>query len=393
MSSFTTLVSIDASTGSKLALFLASKLSAKEGEVLVAKVDESISQNATKDVIDLFLTKIDIFLGLSSEQEVEASFQALFSLLYTLGDESNVEDAAVVSSIVSALTADASNSARRRLTALLQFLNLSYSANTKYELLIAIYNYAKASNQLQKISTLHEKLCDWIVSWGFDETQQQTLYRTIVTVFFEVGQKKKALDVTVQFLKSLDDAISAADAEAVIKPALLVAIKSNSSDFKQRANLFEALGMQRLPGDLMTLSTLLRILCDGSVTDWKAFIGNSSNEAVLKTHDISVAVIERKVRIFTLASLAADAVNKTLTFAAIASAMQISEEDVEEWVVEAISEGVVQAAINQMNGTVTVHRFVQRSFGPAQWRSLGSKLESLKSRLQASLEKMGTSAV
>lgn len=218
----------------------------------------------------------------------------------------------------------------------------------------AIYNYAKASNQLQKISTLHEKLCDWIVSWGFDETKQQTLYRTIATVFFEVGQKKKALDVTVQFLKSLDDAISAADAEAVIKPAVLVAIKSNSSDFKQRANLFEALGMQRLPGDLMTLSTLLRILCDGSVTDWKAFIGNTSNEAVLKAHDISVAVIERKVRIFTLASLAADAVNKTLTFAAIASAMQISEEDVEEWVVEAISEGVVQAAINQMNGTITV---------------------------------------
>lgn len=68
MSSSTTLVSIDASTGSKLALFLSSKLSAKEGEVLVAKVDELISKNATKDVIDLFLTKIDIFLGLSSEQ-------------------------------------------------------------------------------------------------------------------------------------------------------------------------------------------------------------------------------------------------------------------------------------------------------------------------------------
>lgn len=190
--------------------------------------------------------------------------------------------------------------------------------------------------------------------WGFDDSQQQNLYRTIATVFFEVGQKKKALDVTVHFLKSLDDAISAADAESIVKPAILAAINSNSSDFKQRANLFEALGMQRLPGDLMTLSSLLRILCDGSVADWKTFIANSSNEAVLKTYDISAAVIERKVRVFTLASLAVDSANKTLTFATIASALQISEEDVEEWVVEAISEGVVQAAINQMNGTVTV---------------------------------------
>lgn len=70
--------------------------------------------------------------------EVEASFQALFSLLYTLGDESNVEDTAVVRAIVLALTADATNNARRRLTTLLQLLNLSCSATTKYELLIGM---------------------------------------------------------------------------------------------------------------------------------------------------------------------------------------------------------------------------------------------------------------
>jgi hypothetical protein len=36
---------------------------------------------------------------------------------------------------------------------------------------------------------------------------------------------------------------------------------------------------------------------------------------------------------------------------------------------------------------------VQRSFGPAQWRSLGNKLESLKQRLQSALEKMDSAAV
>ncbi len=220
--------------------------------------------------------------------------------------------------------------------------------------LTAIYNFAKASSQLQKISTLHEKLNECAVSWGFSEEQLHTVYRTIALIFFEIGQKKRALDVTVQLLKSLDEAISTTDAETIVKPAVVIAINSNSMDFKQRANLFEALGMQRLPGDLMTLVALLRILCDGSVTDLKTYLSNASNEAVLKAHDISVASIERKVKIFALATLAADAANKTLTVATIASALQIAEEDVEEWVVEAISEGVVQASINQMNGTVTV---------------------------------------
>lgn len=199
-------------------------------------------------------------------------------------------------------------------------------------------------------------MSEWASSWSLDETQQQALLRTIATIFFEVGQKKRALDTTVQFLKSLDDALSASDAEAVVKPALLAAINSASADFKQRANLFEALGMQRLSGDLSALATLLRILCDGSVADWKAFISTATNEAVLKANEVSAAVIDRKIKIFTLSSLAADSTssNKTLSFAAIAGALQISEDDVEEWVVEAIAEGVVQAAINQMNGTVTV---------------------------------------
>lgn len=62
-------------------------------------------------------------------------FQSLFSILYILGDEST-ENPAIVQSIISTLTSDATNSPRRRLNALLQFFNLALGVNTKYELLL-----------------------------------------------------------------------------------------------------------------------------------------------------------------------------------------------------------------------------------------------------------------
>lgn len=68
MSSFTTLVSIDASAATKLASFISTKFSTNDGESFVAKVDELVSKKAPNAVIDLFLTKIDIFLGLPTEQ-------------------------------------------------------------------------------------------------------------------------------------------------------------------------------------------------------------------------------------------------------------------------------------------------------------------------------------
>lgn len=84
--------------------------------------------------------------------------------------------------------------------------------------------------------------------------------------------KETCLGCDSTMLKSLDEAISTTDVETIVKPVVVIAINLNSMDFKQRANLFEALGMQRLPRDLMTLVALLRILCDSSVTDLKILL-------------------------------------------------------------------------------------------------------------------------
>lgn len=167
MTSFTTLVNIDANTGSKLAKFISSKLAAEEAEGFVKQQEAFFAGKKTKESIELFLSKLDVILGLPSDQgatcghprvivdlihshppvacllylfrlsivETEAVFQSLFSILYILGDEST-ENPAIVQSIISTLTSDATNSPRRRLNALLQFFNLALGVNTKYELLL-----------------------------------------------------------------------------------------------------------------------------------------------------------------------------------------------------------------------------------------------------------------
>lgn len=68
MTSFTTLVNIDANTGSKLAKFISSKLAAEEAEGFVKQQEAFFAGQKTKESIELFLSKLDVILGLPSDQ-------------------------------------------------------------------------------------------------------------------------------------------------------------------------------------------------------------------------------------------------------------------------------------------------------------------------------------
>jgi hypothetical protein len=66
--------------------------------------------------------------------EVEGCYQALFSVIYSLGDESS-ESPAIIRSIISKLTSNKTAAAKRRLNALVVLFNLTFSVESKLEIL------------------------------------------------------------------------------------------------------------------------------------------------------------------------------------------------------------------------------------------------------------------
>lgn len=58
--------------------------------------------------------------------------------------------------------------------------------------------------------------------------------------------------------------------------------------------------------------------------------------------------------------------------------LQVPEEEVETWVVQAISRGLIDARMDQASKTVTVAKAVQREFTVEQWPALQRKLKAWK---------------
>lgn len=100
------------------------------------------------------------------------------------------------------------------------------------------------------------------------------------------------------------------------------------------------------------LVDLLKIIVDGALPEYLAF--QTANKAVFAQHSLDAEALERAVKLLTLSSLAAQAVDKQLAFGAIESGLQIDAAEVELWVIEAIAEKLLEASIDQLNGTVTI---------------------------------------
>jgi len=100
------------------------------------------------------------------------------------------------------------------------------------------------------------------------------------------------------------------------------------------------------------LVDLLKIIVDGALPEYLAF--QTAHKAVFAQHNLDMEGLERGVKLLTLSSLAAQAADKQLTFAAIEIALQIDAAEVELWVIEAIAEKLLEASIDQLHATVTI---------------------------------------
>jgi hypothetical protein len=175
------------------------------------------------------------------------------------------------------------------------------------------------------------------------------------------------------------------DVEELICTSLIDAIKSPISSFGDRVSLLESLNTKVFAEPLSSLATLLRIVCDGSLDDFNAFC--KGNDAVFAKHGLSKETLEHSMRLLALCSLAASSPDKVVSFDAVKKVLSCADDaEVESWVIEAISENLLTASIDQVNGNINITHFARRSFGANDWKALQQQLQVLRKNVAICVE-------
>ncbi len=179
--------------------------------------------------------------------------------------------------------------------------------------------------------------------------------------------------------------VSSEEAQNLSLRALKVALLSNTHyDFQDLTSLP---AIQALADSRPVAFELLATFSEKELEDYNDF--RDEHEGWIEEAGLDNSRLHRKMRLLTLASVAASTNSRELEYKRIAKALQIPAEDVEMWVIDVIRAGLVEGKLSQQKQVFLVHRTTYRVFGEKQWREVATRLDQWKASLRAVKEVIG----
>ncbi|KAL9619804.1 MAG: hypothetical protein Q9160_005640 [Pyrenula sp. 1 TL-2023] len=255
------------------------------------------------------------------------------------------------------------------------FNTIPQSNQSRYHVFLALLQVIRSTSQAAAFEALTSQLVTnipkWLASWDLDSDDVESLYIAIADVAQASGDAAMSYDYLLKALGTIP-ATSASESESLqlAKRALTAALSNpHIYDFTP---LTASDSIQALRKSDPTLFELLEIFASDDYSSYIDFLETNSLESISLASVASI--LDTKIRLLTIASLAASAPNRSLPYSMISSSLQIPQEDVEVWVIDTIRAGLVEGKLSQLKGEFLVQRATYRVFGEKQWSEIQGRL-------------------
>lgn len=376
----------------------------------VLSCESAITQSNAASLLTTITLHQPAFNRLIANEEGVGAFSLLSALLDRVTDATQAQE--IMRGLVGAVEAATGNveniveskiemlcalynlrSGSEKCWILARILNLAAFSGNEATLLTLLPGRKSTLGQLLEGNNLERLLA------GFDSNDEdkRALYSVAAKVVAKVAQVCKE--------KDLDEEATAADSAKqrfLLKILATYSSTSGSNDETRSAAKQAAIGaicdpvnlfyeqriIMSLPpvADLKNtdkeIYALLEIFQQGKLEDFQSFL--KSNPNTLSNNNISEEDAIRHMRLLSLCSLATE--HEEIPYDAIASTLQVDQSAVENWVIDAVSSGLLSAKMDQLQHVVMVERCVVRRFGIEQWKILQDRLNVWKTNVKSVLD-------
>lgn len=344
-------------------------------ETVTSAAESGDALAATNALADAFLTALDAPPDPDGPSSLDGCMQELVVWL----KKKCAMDTNLVNKIADGLCRSTSSpSLRLRCMALLYNSVNEQSHEKRFDLLTKTVSLASSLDMVPNIvDTVLPKIDIFLKQWHVDLPEKRKMYRVTYDALKKANMPDRAFAVNVKLLALYNGA--SADEQSTVRDATIDVIVQavRLPKLYRFDTLLELDVVQRfesLEDDCKRLYQLICIFVRDDLAIFREFREN--NENLLSKYEIDAEVAENKMRLLTFASLGIE--SPDLTYKMIAVALQIGEDEVEEWVIRAISSGLVDAKINQLKSTVAIYRSTQRQFTLEEWQPLSERINIWK---------------
>ncbi|KAM7280204.1 hypothetical protein ACFE04_007338 [Oxalis oulophora] len=330
----------------------------------------------------LMLTSADLMFSNSkvSDKDLECIFTVICNLVTKT---ENVEEAFEIAKLISAkLIQQPNEKPALRMKILFNLYNLLENSNSKFDVYMKALSLALNGKASELIAPSFKKIDSFLKEWKVGVKEQRELYLGIANVLKETKNgQKDAFNFLTKYLATFSDE----DANQVGE-AKEEAVRS-IVEFVKAPNMFQcdlldmpAVGQLENDANYAPVYQLLKIFLTQKLDAYIEF--QAANSDLLNSHGLVHEDCLAKMRLMSLLDLASDESGK-IPYAVIKATLQINDDEVEMWVVKAITAKLIDGKMDQMNQVVIVSRYTDRVFGQHQWESLRTKLAIWKGNISS----------
>jgi len=350
------------------------KEDAKEAEAFEQQFEASYGDKTVDfcKILGLFFQHIDLLFCDDKVKEAEGCFSTLISLLQFLDSEESMMEMTKKMIDVLVRSTSFANLRLKLLMSMYSFVRPTFPG--RFSIFWAILNFSYKVKLFDQLLPYLDHIDEWKGDWNCTIEEERQLYVEVHKYLRALGWSQLAYSFLRKYLKLYDDASPAELAsEECSSSALLVVLDAISLPKVYTVDdVLSLKAVQALKTKHEKLLRIMQIFQDGSDTqEIEDF--RRGNSKVFEQYNIDYPTLLGKMRILAVASIAKD--TETLSLVDAAQKLGRSVQEVEEWTVKAISDGVLEGRIDQLNKVVLVKSTLVRKFGPPEWDAVKEKLK------------------
>ncbi|XP_021905443.1 eukaryotic translation initiation factor 3 subunit M-like [Carica papaya] len=345
---------------------------------LYVEAQECMVMGRWLDLTSLILTSADLIFSKVSEKDLECIFTVICNLV--IKPESPDESLEISKLISTKITQQPDDRPALRLKILFNLYNLLENPYSRFHVYMKALNLAVSGKVTEYIVPSFKMIESFLKEWNIGVQDQRELFISIANVLKEnKSSARESFKFLTKYLATFsgEDAYTMSEAKEEAVRTIIEFVKAPEM-FQCDLLDMPAVGQLEKDAKYALVYQLLKIFLPQRLDAYLEF--QAANSTLLKSYGLVHEDCIAKMRLISLVDLASDESGE-IPYALIRDTLRINDDEVELWVVKAITAKLIDCKMDQMNQVVVVSRCTERAFGQKQWLALRGKLATWRGNI------------
>ncbi|KAL1321444.1 hypothetical protein HN51_066256 [Arachis hypogaea] len=338
---------------------------------LCMEAEEFIAMGKWLELASLMITSAELIFSKVTEKDVESIFTVICNLVTKTENPDEVME--IIKVISAKLIQQPNEKPAVRLKILINLYNLVETPYCRFYIYMKALNLAAEGKVTEYIIPSLKNIDNFLKDWKIGISEQRELFLTISKILKEnKSMAKDSFKFLTNYLATFngEDAHELSEAKEEAVHAIIDFVKS--PDIFQ-CDLLDMPAVLQLEKDAKyaVLYQLLKIFLTQRLDAYLEY--HTANSALEKNYGLVHEECVAKMRLMSLVDLSSDGSGQ-IAYELIRETLKINDDEVELWVVKAITAKLIDCKMDQMNQVVVVSHHTDRMFGQHQWQALRTKL-------------------